>query len=85
MQTCILFVIPYSGVGGKYSFFSKKPFLCISFVFLLHVGIITAAMNLGSFAQLHAPSLYSQPHLIGIWLIGSSGSDQDFSPDKPLL
>ena len=28
---------------------------------------------------------YSQPHLIGTWLIGSSGSDQDFSPDKPLL
>ena len=30
-------------------------------------------------------SAYSQPHLIGTWLIGSSGSDQDFSPDKPLL
>ena len=22
---------------------------------------------------------YSQPHLIGTWLIGSSGSDQDFT------
>ena len=29
--------------------------------------------------------IYSQPHLIGTWLIGSSGSDQDFSPDKTLL
>ena len=25
---------------------------------------------------------YSQPHLIGTWLIGSSGSDQDFTPDN---
>ena len=26
--------------------------------------------------------IYSQPHLIGTWLIGSSGSDQDFTPDN---
>ena len=26
--------------------------------------------------------MYSQPHLIGTWLIGSSGSDQDFTPDN---
>ena len=26
--------------------------------------------------------LYNQPHLIGTWLIGSSGSDQDFTPDS---
>ena len=26
--------------------------------------------------------MYSQPHLIGAWLIGSSGSDQDFTPDN---
>ena len=25
---------------------------------------------------------YSQPHLIGTWLIRNSGSDQDFSPDN---
>ena len=25
---------------------------------------------------------YSQPHLIRTWLIGSSGSDQDFTPDN---
>ena len=28
---------------------------------------------------------YSQLRLIGILLIGISGSDRDFSPDKPLL
>ena len=26
--------------------------------------------------------LYGQPHLIRTWLIGSSGSDQDFTPDN---
>ena len=26
--------------------------------------------------------MYSQPHLIRTWLIGSSGSDQDFTPDN---
>ena len=34
---------------------------------------------------MHVDYMYSHVYLIGIRLIGISGSDQDFSPDKPLL
>ena len=49
------------------------------------VQYFAATTDLWSSVGLCPYMSYSRLRLIGILLIGISGSDQDFSPDKPLL
>ena len=46
-----------------------------------HVLDMTFSIRLGGLGSTKLMVI----QLIGIWLIGISGSDQDVSPDKPLL
>ena len=51
--------------------------------FVPHPAGGKAASRVGPKIVLDHVRMYgSQPHLIGTWLIGSSGSDQDFTPDN---